>query len=176
LAEGCREIAARVVPPNKNAVGRPPIGDLVEPQLAAKGLEVPALVVVCAMVNGGPASPCREPGKPNGWRLAVLSLSGHQNREITEKTIFFIAWRAQRPRPRNHFGAYRWVVSVVARRGSRMVGGVAVVVVEEEKIKCSVCAESEAAKPLWSLLVGSELEFKPRGVRPISSLLLKLLC
>jgi hypothetical protein len=78
LAEGCRKIAAGVVPPNKNAVGRPPIGDLVEPQLAAKGLKAPALVVVRAVANGGPASPCREPEKSDGWRLAVLSLWGHQ--------------------------------------------------------------------------------------------------
>jgi hypothetical protein len=57
LAEGCREIAASVVPRNKNAVGWPPIGDLVEPQLATKCLEVLA-IVTRVVANGGPAPPC----------------------------------------------------------------------------------------------------------------------
>ncbi len=38
LAEGCREIVAGVVPPNKNAVGWPPVKNLVEPQLAVECL------------------------------------------------------------------------------------------------------------------------------------------
>ncbi len=66
LAEGCQEIAARVVPPIKNVVGQPPIEDLVEPQLAAKGLKAPALVVIRTVANGGKASPCQEPGMPDG--------------------------------------------------------------------------------------------------------------
>ena len=66
LAEGFQEIAAGVVPPNKNAVGRPPIRDLVEPQLAAKCLEAPVLIVLRSVANSGPASPPREPGKPDG--------------------------------------------------------------------------------------------------------------
>ncbi len=66
LAEGCREIAASVVPPYKNAVGWPPIGDLVELQLVTKCLEVLAIVVAHVVANGGPAPPCREPGKPDG--------------------------------------------------------------------------------------------------------------
>ncbi len=31
LAEGCWEVAARVVPPHKNPTGRPPIGYFVKP-------------------------------------------------------------------------------------------------------------------------------------------------
>ncbi len=109
--EGCREIAAGVVPPNKNAVGWPPIGDLVELQLAAKA---PVIVVIRVMANGGPASPCREPGKPDGWRLAVLFSWGHQIEKSRKKII---AWGAQHPRPQNHFGACWWVVSVISSRG-----------------------------------------------------------
>jgi hypothetical protein len=108
LAEGCREIAARVVPPNKNAVGWPPIGDLVEPQLAVECLEALAIVVVRVMANGGPASPRRQPGQPDGRGCCC------RHRGRGEKLN---ARCAQRPRPRNHFGACRWVASLNPSRG-----------------------------------------------------------
>ncbi len=78
LSEGCWEIVAKDVPLNKNAVGWPPTGDLVEPRLAAKILELPVIEVVRVVAKGGPASSCREPGKPDGWRLVVSSSWGHQ--------------------------------------------------------------------------------------------------
>jgi hypothetical protein len=78
LAEGCQVIAAGVVPPNKHAVGWPPVGDLVEPQLAAEGFEAPTIVVICVVAYGGPASPRCQPGQPNGRRLLPSSSWGHR--------------------------------------------------------------------------------------------------
>ncbi len=53
------------------------------------------------------------------------------------------------------------------------VGGVVVVGASTQapkKIYYSACSVSAAAKPLRSLLVGGERNFKPWGVRPIASL------